>query len=230
MTSFDGVADAYDAARPEYPEAVYDALEAATGPLRWRTVFDGGAGTGIASRALAARGAHVVAFDIGVAMLRRAVARDEATPAVAADGNRLLFRTGSADVVCFAQAWHWLDPAVAVPEVARARAWTLRRCRRAILSQAGRDRQAVRAPAGTLRHRNLGRRLVRPGAPAWWPRRGSSAGRGRGGGRGAPVSRETGLHLTHQTAMAGRAAPAGQRPAPSRCRRRRAAPGSAVVG
>ena len=48
-------------ARPTYPERVYDALE----PLAGALVLDGGAGTGIATRALLRRGARVVPFDIG---------------------------------------------------------------------------------------------------------------------------------------------------------------------
>jgi ubiquinone/menaquinone biosynthesis C-methylase UbiE len=46
--SFDAVADAYEAARPSYPDGVFDAL----GPLAGLRVLDVGAGTGIATRAL----------------------------------------------------------------------------------------------------------------------------------------------------------------------------------
>ena len=60
MTSFDAVADEYDAGRPSYPDGVYDGLE----PLAGRLVFEGGAGTGIATRALLQRGARVVPFDV----------------------------------------------------------------------------------------------------------------------------------------------------------------------
>ena len=48
MVSFDAVADEYDAARPDYPEALFDALE----PLAGRVILEGGAGTGIATRGL----------------------------------------------------------------------------------------------------------------------------------------------------------------------------------
>lgn len=43
VPSFDSVVDAYDAARPTYPEGVYDAL----GPLGGLRVVEGGAGTGM---------------------------------------------------------------------------------------------------------------------------------------------------------------------------------------
>jgi SAM-dependent methyltransferase len=117
--SFDPVVDAYDRARPSYPPGVYDALEAAVGRVAGSLVLDGGAGTGIASRALARRGARVVSFDVGGEMLRRARRRAPHLPAVVADGNRLPFATGVADLVCFAQAWHWLDAPVAAREAAR---------------------------------------------------------------------------------------------------------------
>lgn len=68
MASFEAVADQYDAARPAYPEEIFDAL----GPLAGFRVLDVGAGTGIASRALIARHADVVAIDPGREVLRRA--------------------------------------------------------------------------------------------------------------------------------------------------------------
>src|SRR6266496_2273830 len=38
---------------------------------------------------------------------------------VVADGARSPLRGGCADLVCFAQSWHWLDHDVANPEMAR---------------------------------------------------------------------------------------------------------------
>ena len=105
MVSFDAVADEYEAGRPDYPEALFDALE----PLDGTLVLEGGAGTGIATRGLLRRGARVVPFDVGGEVLRRAVARTPALPAVVADGARLPFRDRCADLICFAQSWHWLD-------------------------------------------------------------------------------------------------------------------------
>lgn len=115
MGSFDHVADAYEAGRPTYPEAVFDALE----PLSGALVLDGGAGTGIASRSLLRRGAHVVAFDVGGGMLTRARASTPALRAVVADGARMPFRAACADAVCFAQSWHWIDAARRCEEAAR---------------------------------------------------------------------------------------------------------------
>jgi SAM-dependent methyltransferase len=113
--SFETVADEYDAARPSYPDAVYDAL----GPLEGLRVLDVGAGTGIATRALIERKAKVVAVDPGHEVLRRATARTPDLPAVAADGALLPVRADAVDLVCFAQAWHWLDGSRRVAEAHR---------------------------------------------------------------------------------------------------------------
>jgi SAM-dependent methyltransferase len=110
VVKFDPLVDAYDAARPTYPDGVYDAL----GPLASKRVIDAGAGTGIATRGLRARGADVVALDIGEQMLGRVDGMR-----VVADGAMAPIRDGSVDLVTFAQCWHWLDHERANPEVAR---------------------------------------------------------------------------------------------------------------
>lgn len=120
---FDAVVDAYDAARPDYPAAAYDALERLAGPLAGATVAEAGAGTGIATRALVGRGAYVLACDIGGQMLRRLRERSPSVPAALADGHALPLRDGTVDRVLYAQAWHWMR----VPEAAAEAVRVLRR-------------------------------------------------------------------------------------------------------
>lgn len=112
---FDHVAEIYDASRPTYPPALLDALALRPGQL----VVEGGAGTGIATRALLDRGVVVVAFDLGPTLLGLARRRSPGLPAVRADGHRLPFATAVTDLIVFANAWHWLDDDRAVPEVHR---------------------------------------------------------------------------------------------------------------
>jgi SAM-dependent methyltransferase len=116
---FDALVDAYDAARPSYPTELYDAIERLAYPLAGADVVEIGAGTGIATRALRERGAHVVAVDIGVQMLQRLRQRDPSQPAVLAVAEALPLRDDSADLVCAAQAWHWVDVDRGAPEVRR---------------------------------------------------------------------------------------------------------------
>lgn len=116
---FDSAASEYDAARPTYPDAVFAAIQDAAGPLTGLLTLDCGAGTGIASRQLAARGARVVSLDIGGQMLAKAKARDPRSACVLADGNRMPVRPAVADLVTFAQSWHWFDQRLAAAEIAR---------------------------------------------------------------------------------------------------------------
>ena len=117
---FDPLVDYYDAARPEYPDAHFDTLATLTRPLRGARVVEVGAGTGIATQALRRRGTLVLPLDHGAAMLRRLQARGAEFPtAVQADAHRLPVRAGWADLVCYAQAWHWTDPGRACAEAAR---------------------------------------------------------------------------------------------------------------
>ncbi|NBM19731.1 class I SAM-dependent methyltransferase [Streptomyces sp. GC420] len=118
--SFDSVAAQYDAARPGYPRQLFETVEELAGrPLAGADLVDVGAGTGIATRLLRARGARVTAVEPGPGMgaLLRAGLPD--VPLVRGDGDRLPFLDASADFVTYAQSWHWTDPARSVPEALR---------------------------------------------------------------------------------------------------------------
>lgn len=118
---FDPVAADYDAFRPDYPAQLFDALESAMGqPLLWSSVCDVGAGTGIATRALAGRGATVTAVEPGMGALRVLAARSTSrVRPVAGDGNALPLRDGEFDLVSYAQSFHWTDPQRSVTEAFR---------------------------------------------------------------------------------------------------------------
>jgi SAM-dependent methyltransferase len=118
-SQFDALAEDYDAARPSYPDGVYQALEDTAGPLADKLVLEGGAGTGIATRQLAARGARVVAVDIGERMLRKAREHSPRASFLLADVNATPLRDSCADLACFAQSWHWFFNDNAPREIAR---------------------------------------------------------------------------------------------------------------
>ncbi len=113
--SFGAAAEAYERGRPSYPQAALDWLL----PTAARRVLDLGAGTGKLTRQLAGRGLDVVAVDPSPGMLaelRHSFPRIDAREGTA---EAIPLADASVDAVLVAQAWHWVDPAVAVPEVAR---------------------------------------------------------------------------------------------------------------
>ena len=113
--SFGAVADVYERGRPSYPADAIDWLI----PPYARRVADIGAGTGKLTRQLRERGLDVIAVEPSAGMreeLHRAVPR---VPVLAGTGEQIPLADGTVDVVMVAQAWHWVDPERAVPEVAR---------------------------------------------------------------------------------------------------------------
>jgi len=119
-SSFGAVAAQYDAARPSYPDALFDAVEELSGrSLRAARVLDVGAGTGIVTRLLLGRGAEVVAVEPTPGMAEQLHRVLPQVPLVRADGNRLPFADRTADFVTYGQAFHWTTPDRSVPEARR---------------------------------------------------------------------------------------------------------------
>ncbi len=104
--SFGVAAGRYDALRPRYPTAVFDALERALGALRGAYVVEVGAGTGIATTALLERGAHVIAIEPDPQMRRLLVAK---APRAGVVPSKLEHVTlGDVDAVVGFQSLHWV--------------------------------------------------------------------------------------------------------------------------
>jgi len=113
--SFGAVAGAYERGRPPYPAEAIDWLV----PAGAAQILDLGAGTGKLTRQLTGRGLDVTAVEPSEGMreqLRRVVPGARTLDGTA---ERIPLPDGCVDAVLVAQAWHWVDPARAVPEVAR---------------------------------------------------------------------------------------------------------------
>jgi SAM-dependent methyltransferase len=118
LGDFTAQAAAYARARPGYPPALLSRLIERAGVRAGDPVADIGAGTGILTAGLSGRGLAITAVEPNDAM------RAEAAPLADATWRRGTFEetglaTGSQQWVVAAQAFHWADPARALPEVRR---------------------------------------------------------------------------------------------------------------
>jgi SAM-dependent methyltransferase len=113
--SFGSAAAAYERGRPSYPPEAIDWLL----PTGARKVLDLGAGTGKLTTRLVERGLDVVAVDPIPDMLEVLRTSLPETHAVLGTAEDIPLEDNSVDAVLVAQAWHWVDPERAIPEVAR---------------------------------------------------------------------------------------------------------------
>lgn len=135
--SFGASVDAYEQGRPGYPDDAVDWLLAhapdragagrvperaresgvpASGRIR---AVDVGAGTGKFTRSLAARDVEVTAVEPDAQMRERLAAEVPVVTALQGSAEAMPLPAASAEVVTFAQAWHWVDPPAATAEIAR---------------------------------------------------------------------------------------------------------------
>jgi SAM-dependent methyltransferase len=113
--SFGSAAAAYERGRPSYPPEAIDWLL----PRTAKKVLDLGAGTGKLTTRLVERGLDVVAVDPISEMLELLRASLPQTRALLGTAEEIPLEDNSVDAVLVAQAWHWVDPERAIPEIAR---------------------------------------------------------------------------------------------------------------
>jgi ubiquinone/menaquinone biosynthesis C-methylase UbiE len=113
--SFGAVAEAYDRGRPSYPaDAVAWLLDGDA-----KIVLELGAGTGKLTRQMVDQGHAVFATEKDLAMLAVLKDRVPEVSAKVASAEEIPANDRSVDVVVAAQAFHWFDHELALPEMAR---------------------------------------------------------------------------------------------------------------
>jgi len=110
---FGAHADAYERARPEWPERAARWLV----PEGAELVVELGAGTGKLTRAVAGLGVRVVAVEPDPRML--AVLRSRGLEGVEGSAEAIPLRDGVADAVVAGSSLHWFELELALPEIHR---------------------------------------------------------------------------------------------------------------
>jgi SAM-dependent methyltransferase len=112
--TFESAAGVYDAARPSYPEQLFDDLVELAALQPHARLLEIGCATGKATRPLLERGFSVVCVELGVRLAEHARANlagmpieVHVAPFEAWENERDHF-----DLVYAATAWHWIDPAI----------------------------------------------------------------------------------------------------------------------
>jgi SAM-dependent methyltransferase len=113
--SFGEVADEYNRLRSGPSKEALDWLI----PEDAADVLEIGAGTGLLTRLLAERVPHLIAIEPDGRMRAVLTANDARVEVLAGRAEQIPAPWSSVDVVIAQSAWHWVDEARAVPEVAR---------------------------------------------------------------------------------------------------------------
>jgi SAM-dependent methyltransferase len=113
--SFGAIADDYDRLRPNPAPDAIDWLV----PSDCRLAVDVAAGTGLFTRALVGRAERVIAVEPDDRMRAVLAERTPGVEALAGTGESIPLPDAAADAVFVSSAWHWLDPELALPEIAR---------------------------------------------------------------------------------------------------------------
>jgi SAM-dependent methyltransferase len=117
--SFDGVAEAYERARPGYADEALDRALALAGLAPGDAVVDLAAGTGKLTRMLVARGLRVTAVEPLAGMRARLVEQLPGVPTLDGTAEALPLADACAAAVLAAQAFHWFRIEDAAREIAR---------------------------------------------------------------------------------------------------------------
>ena len=119
---FERIAVAYDRARPGYPSELFAVLDTECGLSASDRVLEVGSGTGQATRSLAERGYEVTCVELGenlASLARENLRRYPNVTITVASFEDADLGSERFDLVFSATAFHWVDPEIGHPKVAR---------------------------------------------------------------------------------------------------------------
>ncbi|CAN5660827.1 class I SAM-dependent methyltransferase [soil metagenome] len=122
-TTFDEAASLYDEVRPGYPEDLFDDVVSLSGIPAGGRILEIGCGTGQATVPFARRGYRILCIELGenmAAVARRNLEGCPQTEVRTGTFEEWALQEKAFDLAISATAFHWLDPAVAYPKVARS--------------------------------------------------------------------------------------------------------------
>ena len=122
-TTFDRVAELYDQKRQSHPPQIFDDLVALSGIPANGRVLEVGCGTGQATVPMAERGYRITAVELGsnlAAVARRNLAGFPEVTIENADFEQWQLPDEPFDLLMSFNAWHWIDPDVALSKAAAA--------------------------------------------------------------------------------------------------------------
>jgi SAM-dependent methyltransferase len=111
--------ESYGRGRPDYPREAIDLLISRMALEPSATVLDLGAGNGRLTRALVEHFEHVIAVEPHTGMREALETAAPQAEVLAGVAEAIPLTSESVDAVFVATAFHWFDPARALPEVAR---------------------------------------------------------------------------------------------------------------
>jgi SAM-dependent methyltransferase len=115
---FGAQALAYDRYRPRYPESLFDDIMEAVDTFAGIEVIEIGAGTGIATEPIVRRGLSVTAIEPSTEMAALTKAKLNDGVSVFVGRFEDYPATDPVQLITSFNAWHWVDPGVAVDRVA----------------------------------------------------------------------------------------------------------------
>lgn len=121
--TFDGAAQLYDEVRPGYPEELFDEVVSLSSIPSGGRILEVGCGTGQATLPFARREYEVLCVELGenlAAVARRNLAGYPRVEVRTGDFEEIPLPEETFALVVSATAFHWLDPGVAYPKVARS--------------------------------------------------------------------------------------------------------------